>query len=664
MNRVAWLINRLRVMTAPEVLFRLQRTVLQTLERFRISAGWRPLPNAQVKPALALFGGGPALLPAWQQSFRLDTVGLQNYLDGRIDFFGHGALDIGEPVAWQRDPVTGIEAPRKFGKAIDYRDDRVVGNIKFTWELGRHQHLVPLAVAYAVSGDVHYRSAIAGQVDGWIDDNPFAIGIHWCSALEVSLRLVSWALVHSLLVLRDGEAGLFAAVRDPRRLGISIYQQAYFVRHYLSRYSSANNHLIGELSGLWVTCRTFDLGAAGKKWGRLAHRELEREARRQVHADGVDREQASYYHLWVLEYLFFCWLVGIRSGSAFSPEYTQTILAMTRFLEDICPDNGEPPQLGDADDGCVARFSPAWSTQPYRELVTTVRAVFGDSGSDAFDKTFWYREMLPHGALVSPALDWQRSYPVVYPQGGYVIMGGSGCHLVFDAGPLGFLGIAAHGHADALSFCLAVDGAWWLVDPGTYAYHSAPAWRSYFRGTSAHNTVRVNGADQSRSGGAFLWLRKASAAILETYNDIEKQYVKASHDGYRDDGVTHMRELWCRPQASEIEVIDTLVGAQPASAEIFFHFAPDIHLRRGPGDNDWIATREGSGRQLMLYTDAAWHFECFHGSTNPILGWYSPALEEKVPAATLRGQAGSSRPQRCVTRIMFGHPQQTKESHA
>ena len=226
---------------------------------------------------------------------------------GRINFFGHDALDVGMPVAWHRDPVTRTEAPREFGKSINYRDDRLVGNIKFTWELGRHQHLVPLAVAYAVSGDTKYRKAVIDQVDGWIDDNPYAIGIHWCSALEVSLRLVSWALVHSLLVLRDGEQGLFASVRDPERLGTSIYQQAWFVRHFLSRYSSANNHLIGELCGLWVACQTFDLGEQGDEWGIFAREELEREARLQVHADGVNREQAAYYHLWVLEY-FLCFL--------------------------------------------------------------------------------------------------------------------------------------------------------------------------------------------------------------------------------------------------------------------------------------------------------------------------------------------------------------------
>ena len=40
-----------------------------------------------------------------------------------------------------------------------------------------------------------------------------------------------------------------------------------------------------------------------------------------------------------------------------------------------------------------------------------------------------------------------------------------------------------------------------LVDPGTYAER-----RAYFRGTAAHNTVRIDGRDQSEQGGNFMWL--------------------------------------------------------------------------------------------------------------------------------------------------------------
>jgi hypothetical protein len=45
-------------------------------------------------------------------------------------------------------------------------------------------------------------------------------------------------------------------------------------------------------------------------------------------------------------------------------------------------------------------------------------------------------------------------------------------HKENDAAPLGFLSIAAHGHADALSFILHVDGSPILVDPGMFTYHT------------------------------------------------------------------------------------------------------------------------------------------------------------------------------------------------
>jgi len=654
MNRLGWLINRVRVMSVPEVMFRIRRSVTQRLERSRVMAGWKPRPEIVVKPGVPLFGDDVSLCEKWNAYFQLDQPGLDDYLSGRINFFGHEPLDVGNPVAWHRDPVTGTRSPQVFGKTLNYRDDNVVGNVKFTWELGRHQHLVSLAVAYAVSGDTRYRQAVVEQIDSWIEQNPFAMGIHWCTSLEVSLRLISWAVVHSLFVLRKDEQGLFAAVKDAQRLGESIYQQAYFVRHFLSRYSSANNHLIGELSGLWVICQVFDLGSKGREWSTFANQELESEAGKQVYEDGVDKEQAFYYHLWVMEYLLFVWMVGERSGRGFSNAFLERIRKMADFLRDVGPDGGEPPQVGDADDGFVARFEPVWPEKPYQELLDTVDCVFGRADVAPNQKAFWYRAMTPAGTDVRLRSAWHRSYPVVYQQGGYAILGGKGCHTVFDAGSLGYLGIAAHGHADALSFCLAVDGEWWLVDPGTFAYHSDPEWRSYFRGTAAHNTIRVNQEDQSQIAGPFMWGKKANARI-EGFEEVSGiQTVTAFHDGYKHLGITHSRTVRFSPADAQLEVVDELKGGgqRTKPAEIYYHFAPGVDIEWVAADRYWIASREGRQKRLRIYTDSSWQYEVVRAGANPISGWYSPALEEKVPANTLRGEAVSGVPFKSITRIV------------
>ena len=111
-----------------------------------------------------------------------------------------------------------------------------------------------------------------------------------------------------------------------------------------------------------------------------------------------------------------------------------------------------------------------------------------------------------------------RRAPQVFPDAGITLLrtspeDGPEIWCRCDGGPHGFLSIAAHAHADALSVEVRHDGVEVLVDPGTYCYHGEPQWRSYFRSTLAHNTVEVDGANQSVEGGPFLWSQHASTEV-------------------------------------------------------------------------------------------------------------------------------------------------------
>src|SRR5690606_4806822 len=129
--------------------------------------------------------------------------------------------------------------------------------------------------------------------------------------------------------------------------------------------------------------------------------------------------------------------------------------------------------------------------------------------------------------------------------------------------------IAAHGHADALSFTLSVDGRELFVDPGTYAYHTQARWRAYFRGTAAHNTVRVDGEDQSEPGGNFLWLRKARAGCSLWLSSAQKDTFEGWHDGYLrlPDPVKHRRLLELDKAARILVVEDTLEMSEAHDVE-------------------------------------------------------------------------------------------------
>ena len=651
MKNFIWKINRLRAMSMRELIFRINREFVTRIEKYFVILGWKPCPKENVKPRISLFKDNTDLIGQWNKLFSLDEDGLKDYLANKINFFDHEPLDIGTPVNWHRDPITHTVLPLTFGKSLNYRDDKIAGNVKFIWELGRHQHLIPLAVSYAVTGEQHYRDAVIVQIESWIEANPYGLGIHWCSSLESALRLISWSLIHSLFVLRDGENGLFSSVKNTTQLGESIYQQAYFIRYFLSKYSSANNHLIGELTGLWVACEVFELGEKGQEWSTFAQKSLEDESILQVHTDGVNKEQAFYYHLWVLEYFLFAWSVGICSKKPFSDNFVKRIIAMAGFLKDLSPSGGEPPQVGDADDGFVSRFEPAWPQEPYKELLQAVDASLGVLSGTPNQKAFWYKAIQGNKLRSRHKSDWARSYPVKYPAGGYAIMGDECAHIVFDAGPLGYLDIAAHGHADALSFTLAIDGVWWLVDPGTYAYHSKPEWRNYFRGTAAHNTVTLNNENQSVIGGAFMWLRKADAWLEDVSENNDIQIAKGCHTGYQHLGVKHCREIQYSPEKRELTIIDYLEGGNSLPAEIHFHFSPDIDLVLGKEKYLCRVFHKNSDRQLSIYMDNNWKFSVAKGKTEPILGWYSPSLEHKVETNTLCGKAILTGEMKSITRI-------------
>ncbi|MBN4050631.1 heparinase II/III-family protein, partial [Gammaproteobacteria bacterium AH-315-M22] len=341
----------------------------------------------------------------------------------------------------------------------------------------------------------------------------------------------------------------------------------------------------------------------------------------------------------------FLQVAGCRTGSPFSDKFCQRLAAMADFVRDVTPAGGHPPQLGDADDGFVTRFSAAWPADPYKDVLNAESLARDQCVPEQLaEKAFWYGIIGGECEVLSrpqPCLPEQRPYPRIYPGGGYAILGNEDCHLVFDAGSLGYLSIAAHGHADALSFTLAIDGQWWLVDPGTYVYHDFAQWRDYFRSTRAHNCLVVDGKDQSVMRGSFMWSNHAVAKLID-YGSTTKdeQWVKGCHDGYHGIGVKHSREIRLNSRYGRIDIHDQLEGEKSHLIEIWLQCAPGIQVERQGDSNVWALTRNGDARVVHLQLDSAMTWEALRGQEQPyIAGWHSSRLGHKEPSYALRGYA-------------------------
>ena len=147
-----------------------------------------------------------------------------------------------------------------------------------------------------------------------------------------------------------------------------------------------------------------------------------------------------------------------------------------------------------------------------------------------------------------------------------------------NAGPLGYGSIAAHGHADALAFTLSLGGLEFLIDPGTYAYHTKKQWRDYFRGTGAHNTVRVDVQDQSVAGGNFLWLEHARVRCIAWEESAHTDRFAGEHDGYLRllDPVKHAREMLFDKANRRLVITDRIECKARHTIEQRWHFAEDV----------------------------------------------------------------------------------------
>jgi hypothetical protein len=580
-----WLLNRLRCMSVAEVAHRAGRAV----------AGQPRLTDLPAQCAGVVFAqaGVPALDAAERAALLAEAGAIAA---GRVPLFATG--------------IIAVSAPPQWNTPLDPHD------IKPLWELNRHLHLVRLAQAWTVSSEARWRAALFAQLHSWLAQCPAPPGPNWQSGLELGIRLINWALIWQLLC---GDMG--SELRTPWLASIRAHCTMIATR--LSRHSSANNHLIGELAGLYVAACTWPCWPESGAWRAQAQRELEEQIGLQFSADGVHREQAFAYQVFCCEFLLLAGMLGQAAGHPFSGAYWAVLrraLAFVRAAEDV----GQ--NVGDADDGCV------WRLQAGRGAQVVQLLALGEALFDGAPHGHWLAHLFPgprpQADAQQPAPDW------AWPAGGYFLFGTKGrVQGLVDCGPLGYLGIAAHGHADALALALHVGGEPCLVDPGTYAYWCAPRWRAYFRGTSAHNTLRVDGEDQSVGGGPFLWLRKARTRIERTPASPAQFALTASHDGYLRlaDPVRHVRSVAFDEASATLVVVDSVKGQRPHRTELFWHFAPQLDVQL-TGQGVTVTTK----RYRLALQASCGTFSLVRGADEPPLGWYSRAYNVKEPCSVLR----------------------------
>jgi uncharacterized heparinase superfamily protein len=351
----------------------------------------------------------------------------------------------------------------------------------------------------------------------WIAENPVGIGNGW-EPYPLSLRICNWI-----------KWSLSGHALEPSVLESLVLQARYLARTI--EYHLLGNHLFANAKALVFAGTFFDGEAAD---GLLASglRILAKELPEQVLGDGGHFERSPMYHSQILEDVLD--LVNLhRTFPDLLPDWSSVSARMVGWLQNMTHPDGQIAFFNDAAFG-VTPAPKDLTGYAERLAIEPERLPLGDSG--------------------------------------YIRLENDRSVVLFDAAPIGPDYQPGHSHADTLSFELSHLGQRLVVNSGTSTYETGSE-RQHQRRTAAHNTIQIDGIDQSEVWAGFRVARRAYPFDVRTDH---QSFAEAAHDGYRrlKNPLIHRRRL--ELGADGLAITDMIEGTGEHEIEVFFHIHPGM----------------------------------------------------------------------------------------
>jgi hypothetical protein len=269
---------------------------------------------------------------------------------------------------------------------------------------------------------------------------------------------------------------------------------------------------------------------------------MRQEMARQIRPDGSSFEQSTYYQVYLLD-MFLLHAILARAD----PAYLAQLERMAEYLHAVTGPARLQPFLGDDDGGRL--FHPYGRREHFARATLATASAFFNRDDFAWDdedlhpQAAWLIKVPVKVPLAASVFEdahrsgkWESR---LFPDAGVALMTCGQTQAIVDAGRFGAL-CAGHSHSDTLSLVVRSGDDEILIDPGTYTYTGDPEWRDWFRGTSAHNTIRIDSLDQAVTAGPFRWTGRPEVTILDWQTNAERDILDAQ---CRYAGFTHRRRV-------------------------------------------------------------------------------------------------------------------------
>lgn len=636
LDKVQWYLNRLVAMNPTEMLHHFQKKLGHLQDRVRLP-DWKSVdPTSQKGAAYPALKNRDKFPEDQLEDLKWETWDI---FQGNWKAFGWMDLRVSDPPDWHKDYFANISLPtNKWSSQLNHRNLEDGADIKLIWELSRWYQLVRLAQGAWLLKDTRLAELVLRWLQSWHRSNPPFRGWNWTSALESGIRLIQFAWMDALMAevtWKDlDQRKTFQASWENLRQQI-LAPHVHYTWKFRSFGSSANNHLLGELSGLiialtrWpsLTAFTVSLSQLKSMW--------ETEVMAQFAEDGGNREQALNYQLFSFE---FCWQVRQALKAADIPvraDVEDRLRAAAMFFRNMqVPD--EPWDYGDSDSAIVTPMAHDHS-RIVREWCDWLNV---PEKSPAIH--FW---------LGNPPAQPQRrcgefiaDHWLLYPESGMAMCHSDDWTLRWDLSPLGYLSIAAHGHLDALHLSIWYRGVAFVIDPGTGAYFGDRALREHLASRDAHNGPSVPAIKLARRLGPFMWTRHHSTPLVRVKGENSLLGQLSTQDGQIKRFINAMEnpEGWI--------VVDRVIGAEDNKGIPFtvsWQFAPETEVTRESSRKFIISRR---GEKIALEVSNSWEkVEVIQPpesieSKHPVPGVCSPAFRKVLhgPVVRLSGTGSES----------------------
>lgn len=448
-------------------------------------------------------------------------------LEGKIKTFSSLELDYGNPISWNKNPITNqlISLNDKWYQISDF--DKKKGDIKIIWEPSRMSQLLKLARAYILTKNKKYYLNFSFQLKDWYEKNKYSYGPNYKCGQENALRMINIIIAADIfrkyaLLTEEDEKYIKNILRDSYK---KILSNFYYAKNCIK-----NNHTISELVGLIVGAWCSE----DKKMVKKYFKDLEEELDTQFLNDGGYIQFSFNYQRLVLQLMEFIISIKNELNLEFSDKILEKLKRSILLLNNLINENGDVPNYG-SNDGALIFPVTSCNYRDFRPIINTLYYLL--EKEILFKKDLFTEEIYWFSSIEEKDLELRKERVISkeskkYSESGlYTLVNNKKSFMMIIAQNLKL----RPSQMDQLHIDLWHNNINILCDTGSYSYASELGKKLSL--TEGHNTLKIENLEQMNKKGAFLiydWIK------LE---EIEWNIEKFEGKYYSKNGYFHQRSI-------------------------------------------------------------------------------------------------------------------------